>query len=163
MPRALLPEPHSPFRDAVDPSCEFPPIMLMPSNERRYTLTARDYNVISDENEVGKVTIVYSGFPNFGEQFLTQFQLTAEERRRTTLGLAVMVLAAERAHAEGDILRTHPNGEHLFSVLLWQTLVDRGVAKVVEPFETRQLSKGGQSALAIQGHIRTTPDLFLHR
>ena len=121
-------------RERVDPEHTLPKVELPVSPDNLYmrgTLVFTKYDVVHEGRTIGEVTI---NTDLVNHACWTNKVHIDEEFRGQGFGLSTYVSAIEKSLSEGYTFRTHDWSQTTEAKHVWDILVEKGVATVVEPF-----------------------------
>lgn len=121
-------------REKVDPEHTLPMVDLPISSDNvpvRGTLVYTKYDIVHTGKIIGEVTVNTDKIHHVS---WTNKVNIDEEYRGQGIGLSTYVTVIERSLSEGNAFRTHDWSQTTGAKRIWDTLVEKGVATVIEPF-----------------------------
>jgi hypothetical protein len=122
------------IKERVDPQKTLPQVQLVRDPDRQVpmgTLIPIDMFAMSGDEKIGKATFVADKTSR--EAWFAGINID-ENRRGNGFGLATYLAAIEKASQEGLTFRTHDWTQTEEAKHIWDILVEKGIAKVIEPF-----------------------------
>lgn len=123
-------------RELVDPAGTLPDVELSLLQAQTWTNESREkMAIVRDGVDIGKCTIyseIYEGDPI---AHFDGIEIDEELRgRQLGLGLSAYVLAIELSHSRGNHFETQNYELTAHSKKIWELLISRGAATVIQPF-----------------------------
>jgi GNAT superfamily N-acetyltransferase len=150
MTRDVYPNRKDPLWAKVLPAGERPQYHLQGHPVGSLVFNVAKYEIYEGIDKRGEATLVK---PATGDYYLTRLQVE-EEYRGQGIGTAAIILAAEAAHYDRRNLRTDPTGEYASIANLWERLVHKGVAEVIEPLSVHRPSGQAENSVLLMGHLQ---------
>jgi len=124
------------IREKIDPQKTLPNINLQVSPENIPnigSLTNTKYDLLNDGQIVGNMSINIDKINH--QSWIYPIEIKNEYKSKG-FGLAAHISAAEKSLKEGNDFRTHDWSHTEGSKHIWDTLVEKGIAKIIEPFKS---------------------------
>lgn len=129
--------PWSFVREKVDPQNTLPHVVLqrvIQDQEIKGTLVPIDYQIIYNGESIGKAIVRKNTIKR--ECYFNWINMDESYRGKGGFGLATYVAAIESALQDGYTFKTHDWSQSERAKRIWDILVEKGVANVIEPFIT---------------------------
>lgn len=128
------------IRHKVDPDNTLPNVVLEreEAGSKQGTLIPTSYRVLHNGEVIGKTTLVKDRKSKTA--WFTGVKVD-DSHRGSGFGLAAYVAGIELAIQDGLTFRTHDWSQSQGAKHIWDILVEKGVAKVVEPFKSDRNGK----------------------